>query len=425
MDRLTITSADVDSAVRGLRPTPEDRDQVRGAVADVVGMVREGGDEAVRRLTRRLDGVDIDDARVPQSELESALGLVAPTVREAIQLLAANLRQTSAASMPAATREVLPHGQIVATRQVPVGRVGLYVPGGRAAYPSSAIMGVVPAQVAGVDGIAVCSPPGLDGLPDRTVLAALHLLGIEEVYAIGGAQAIAAMALGTESIRAVDLIVGPGNAYVEEAKRLLFGEVGIESLAGPSELIVLADGAAHAEIIAWDLRAQAEHGSGSRSILLSTDRDVIDAIEAALEDAGSVSVVEADDLDTAVAFINAYAPEHLQLAVGRPELLLERVTNAGAIFVGPMSGTAYGDYIAGSNHILPTAGNARFASGLTPSIFLRTQEIIEIPADAAAALAAPLAALARAEGLIAHARSAEVRAEQAPTDAPLEEGAAT
>ena len=178
---------------------------------------------------------------MPQSELESALGLVAPAVREAIQLLAANLRQTAAASMPAATREVLPHGQIVATRQVPVGRVGLYVPGGRAAYPSSAIMGVVPAQVAGVDGIAVCSPPGPDGLPDRTVLAALHLLGIEEVYAIGGAQAIAAMALGTESIRAVDLIVGPGNAYVEEAKRLLFGEVGIESLAGPSELIVLAD----------------------------------------------------------------------------------------------------------------------------------------------------------------------------------------
>src|SRR6476469_4994701 len=177
-------------------------------------MVREGGDEAVRRLTRRLDGVDVDDARVPQSVLESALGLVAPTVREAIQLLADNLRQTAKASVPAATREVLP-----------LGRVGLYVPGGRAAYPSSAVMGVVPAQVAGVDGIAVCSPPGPDGLPDRTVLAALYLLGIDEVYAIGGAQAIAAMALGTESIRAVDLIVGPGNAYVEEAKRLLFGEV--------------------------------------------------------------------------------------------------------------------------------------------------------------------------------------------------------
>jgi histidinol dehydrogenase len=308
---------------------------------------------------------------------------------------------------------------------VPVGRVGLYVPGGRAAYPSSAVMGVVPAQVAGVDGIAVCSPPGPDGLPDRTVLAALHLLGVEEVYSIGGAQAIAAMALGTESIRPVDLIVGPGNAYVEEAKRLLFGEVGIESLAGPSELIVLADDAAHAEIIAWDLRAQAEHGSGSRSILLSTDAEVIAAIEAALEDAAAVSVVEADDLDTAVAFVNAYAPEHLQLAVARPELVLDRVTNAGAIFVGLMSGTAYGDYIAGSNHILPTAGNARFASGLTPSIFLRTQEIVEIPADAAAALAAPLAALARAEGLIAHARSAEVRAEQVTTDAPLQEGAAT
>ena len=292
---------------------------MRGAVADVVGMVREGGDEAVRRLTRRLDGVDIEDARVPQSELESALGLVAPAVREAIQLLAANLRQTASASMPAATREVLPHGQIVATRQVPVGRVGLYVPGGRAAYPSSAIMGVVPAQVAGVDGIAVCSPPGPDGLPDRTVLAALHLLGIEEVYAIGGAQAIAAMALGTESIRAVDLIVGPGNAYVEEAKRLLFGEVGIESLAGPSELIVLADAAAHAEMHRLGpARAGRARRRARDRCCVSTDPDVLDAIEAALEDAGSASVVEADDLDTAVAFVNAYAPEHLQLTLADP-----------------------------------------------------------------------------------------------------------
>ncbi len=233
MERLTITSADVDSAVRGLRPTREDRDHVRGAVADVVGMVREGGDEAVRRLTRRLDGVDVDNARVPAAELRTRWTPSHRRCCEAIELLAGNLRRTSAAAVPAATREVLPQGQIVATRQVPVGRVGIYVPGGRAAYPSSAVMGVVPAQVAGVDGIAVCSPPGPDGLPDRTVLAALHLLGVDEVYAIGGAQAIAAMALGTETIPRGRRDRRPRQRYVEEAKRRLFGEVGIESLAGP------------------------------------------------------------------------------------------------------------------------------------------------------------------------------------------------
>ena len=307
-------------------------------------------------------------------------------------------------------RVELPQGQIVSTRHVPVQRAGLYVPGGGAAYPSSAVMAIVPAQVAGVPEICVCSPPDAEGHVHSAVLAVCALLGVTEVYAAGGAQGIAAMALGTDSIPAVDVVVGPGNAFVEEAKRRLFGEVGIESLAGPSELIVLADGTAPAEHLAWDLMAQAEHGSGAQSVLLSTDADVIAAVAEHLAE-GDVTLIEADSWDTAIAFVNTYAPEHLQLAVADPHAALGRIVHAGAIFIGPHSGAAFGDYVAGSNHILPTAGNARFSSGLAPSAFLRAQEIVEVPESAVGALAVPLQALALAEGLPKHARSARIRAE--------------
>ena len=273
-------------------------------------------------------------------------------------------------------------------------------------------MSIVPAQVAGVTDIAVCSPPGRDGSPAGASLAACALLGVEEVYAIGGAQAVAAMALGTETIRPVDVLVGPGNAYVEEAKRGLFGEVGIESLAGPSELIVLADETAPAELAAGDLLAQAEH---RRRLPLGAGLD-------RPRRAGRGRVPPHLDRGhqpdrgrrwaTAFAFVNAYAPEHLQLMVADPQAALERVRHAGAIFVGEMSGTAFGDYIAGSNHVLPTGGRGRFSSGLAPSVFMRIQEVVEISPAAAERLAAPLAALARAEGLPAHARSAEARAEK-------------
>jgi histidinol dehydrogenase len=310
----------------------------------------------------------------------------------------------------------LRHGQVVSTRQVPVRRVGVYVPGGLAAYPSSAVMAIVPAQVAGVPEIAACSPPGPSGLPHSGALAVCALLGVEEVYAVGGAQAVAALAIGTASIPAVDMVVGPGNAYVEEAKRRLFGEVGIESLAGPTELVIVADASAPADAAALDLLAQVEHGPGSQSVIVSPDPDVLAAIEPLLPPESGVIVVEADTLETALAFVNAYAPEHLQLMVADPEEALEAVHHAGAIFVGPHSGTAYGDYIAGSNHILPTGGHSRFSSGLSPAAFLRTQEVVELSAQASAALAAPLAALARAEGFVDHARSGEVRA-SVPADA--------
>jgi histidinol dehydrogenase len=272
-------------------------------------------------------------------------------------------------------------------------------------------MAIVPAQVAGVPGIAVCSPPGPDGLPHTTALAACGLLGIEEVYAIGGAQAVAALALGTEGMPRVDLVVGPGNAYVEEAKRRLFGEVGIESLAGPSELVVVADATAPVEAIAWDLRAQLEHGPGAQSVLVSTDADVLDAVTALLPADSRAVLIETDTIDTAFAFVNAHAPEHVQLVIAGAEDSLDRVHHAGAIFVGPYAGAAFGDYIAGSNHILPTGGHSRFSSGLGPAAFVRTQEVVEVSAEACERLADSVAVLADAEGFPGHGRSAKVRAE--------------
>src|SRR5919197_53281 len=341
MERLRVPASGVEELVRGLRPSSSRREDVRSTVADIV---------------------------------------------------------------PRPARVELAEGQVVSTRQVPVRRAGVYVPGGLAAYPSSAVMAIVPAQVAGVPEIAACSPPGPSGLPHATALAVCRLLGVDEVYAVGGSQAVAAMALGTESIPAVDLVVGPGNAYVEEAKRRLFGEVGIESLAGRSELVVVADATAPPESAAWDLRAQVEHGPGSQSVLVSADPDVLSSVERLLPEEAGIVVVETRTLEEAIAFVNAYAPEHLQLMVADPAAALEGVHHAGAVFLGPHSGTAYGDYIAGSNHILPTGGHSRFSSGLSPAAFLRAQEVVELSAEASERPGAPPAALARPGGVVEPAR---------------------
>ena len=411
VERLRLTLADVAGAVRTLRPSSARREDVAASVADIVEMVRHGGEEAVRRLTLRLDGVDVADPRVPAAAIAAAVSGLAPPVRDALEQLAANVRTVSSELMPRPTRVTLPQGQVVSSRPVPVRRAGLYVPGGLAAYPSSAVMAIVPAQVARVPGIAVCSPPGPDGLPHATALAVCGLLGVEEVYAIGGAQAVAAMALGTERMPRVDLVAGPGNAYVEEAKRRLFGEVGIESLAGPSELVVVADSTAPAEPVAWDLLAQLEHGPGAQSVLVSTDAGLLEDVAALLPTGSKAVLIEADSMDTAFAFVNAHAPEHVQLVLAGADEAVERVHHAGAIFVGPYAGAAFGDYIAGSNHILPTGGHSRFSSGLGPAAFVRTQEVVEVSAAACERLADAVVVLADAEGFPAHGRSAQVRAE--------------
>ena len=315
----------------------------------------------------------------------------------------------------------LPQGQTVTVRQVPVRSAGLYAPGGRAAYPSSVLMCAIPAQVAGVERIAMATPPGPDGEVNPVMLAAAALCGIDEVYAIGGAQAIFGLAYGSQTIEQVDVIAGPGNAWVREAKSRVADIVGIDSLAGPSELMVIAGHDAPPEWIALDLCAQAEHGAESPLIVAAVEGRVLDTIEAAAaEAAGSrpsvedapLALVQPPDVDAAVDLANEYAPEHLELFEEDAALLAERVTTAGCVFAGRFGATAFGDYAAGSNHVLPTDGAGRFSGPLGPDTFRRRIATVEIPADAAAKLAPHVDAIARAEGLPVHGESAMIRAEE-------------
>jgi histidinol dehydrogenase len=312
----------------------------------------------------------------------------------------------------------LPQGQRIVLREFPVRRAGIYVPGGRAPYPSTAVMGVVTAQAAGVEEVVVCAPPGRDGQAQPVILAACALCGIEEVYRMGGAQAVAALALGTEIVPAVDVIAGPGNLYVQEAKRQLSGVVGIDGFAGPSDLLVLLAGTGlpDANLLALDLLAQGEHGPESLVVAVSEADGELAALAQRLEelaarrptsDPAACVLVAARDLEVALAFAEAFAPEHLQLAGPAAEALAPRVRAAGCVFVGPESGTAFGDYVAGSNHVLPTAGAARFASGLWPGHFRR--RLAEVHVGAADELAPAGAAIARAEGFLVHAESMEAR----------------
>jgi len=389
-------------------------------VAPIEREVVEGGDAAVLRLTARFDATASapESLRVDPSRAEAALAELGPALREAFELAAANIRTVAAAQL-APEREVeLPQGQRVKLREVAVGAAGIYAPGGRAAYPSSVLMCAIPAQVAGVERIALASPPGPDGNPQPLVLAAAALCGIGEIYAIGGAQAIFALAHGTESIDPVDVIAGPGNAWVREAKRAVSGLVGIDSLAGPSELMAIVGHDTDPEWAALDLCAQAEHGADGPLLVAGVEEHVLEAIAAATERAAATrpSVAEAPlalvavpDLEAAADLANAFAPEHLQLFDEDASLLAGRIRTAGCVFAGRYGATAFGDYVAGSNHVLPTGGAGRFSGPLGPAAFRRRISTVEIPAAAAAALAPRVDALARAEGFPVHAESAMIR----------------
>lgn len=395
---------------------------VRAAVAEIVADVRARGDDAVIELTQLHDtgGRQPWPIHVDPVELSGALDQLDPVVRDALELAAANVRSVALAGLGGDADVELAQGQRVRLREVPVRRAAIYVPGGRAPYPSTVVMGVVTAQVAGVEEIAVCAPPGEDGNAHPVILAACALLGVEEAFRMGGAQAVAALALGTESVPAVDVVVGPGNAYVQEAKRQLSDTIGIEGFAGPSELLAIWDGTGAPEPLAWDLLAQAEHGPDSVVVAVAPARQPLDALAAAIDaqerggegaaggSTGRCLLVEAADLDAALEFAEALAPEHLQLMGPAAEALAPRVRRAGCLFVGTSSGTAFGDYVAGSNHVLPTGGAARFASALSPRHFRRRMSEVTIAA-AAPALAPAGAAIARAEGFEAHARSMEAR----------------
>jgi histidinol dehydrogenase len=388
---------------------PERNDELERAVRDILDEVRAGGDAAVIRFTERFDHAELgpEELRVDPRELEGSVGVLERDVLNGLRTAIANVRAVAEAQLRDPVAVDLPEGQRVEVAEVPVRRAGVYVPGGRAPYPSTVVMAAVTARVAGVRQVAVCAPPGPGGHAHPAILAACVLCGVTEVYRMGGAQAIAALAYGTESVPAVDVIVGPGNPWVTEAKRQVVGQVGIDGLAGPSELAVLATAGADPELIALDLLAQSEHGPDSPLWLISPEPALVAAV------ASRVPELESIEVESALAGLRAaeeIAPEHLQLVGDEAEALADRVTRAGCVFVGAGAGTAFGDYVAGSNHVLPTGGAARFGSALSPATFRRRMARVSLPGEAPARLAPAGAALARAEGFPLHAESMERRA---------------
>lgn len=395
------------------------------AARAILAEVRAGGDGALCACTRRLDGFDLDPAaiRVPEAELAAAERAADPAALEALALAAARIRDFHRRRVPEDLRYVDGAGVSLGERWTPLDSAGVYVPGGTASYPSSVLMNALPAKVAGVARVAMAVPhPG--GAVNPLVLAAARLAGVDEVYRVGGAQAVAAFAYGTETVRPVDKIVGPGNAYVAAAKRLVFGTVGIDLVAGPSEILVVADAASDPDWIALDLLSQAEHDEDAQAVLVTDDAPFADAVEEALlrrlaalprraiagaswERHGAVIVVPR--LADAPLVVNRLAPEHVELAVADPEPLARAITAAGAIFLGRHTPEAVGDYVAGPSHVLPTSRSARFSSGLTVLDFLRRSSVIGCDPAALAAVGPAASTLAGAEGLDAHRLSVDVR----------------
>ncbi len=396
-------AAQLAAEIRSLVPAAA---SVSTETAAIVAAVRERGDAALQDFAARLDDVS-GPLRVTGAEIEAALDGLDPAVRAGLELAIANVGAVARAGLGEDVDVPLPQGQLVRLRELPVRRAAIYVPGGRAPYPSSVVMGAVTAHAAGVDEVVVCAPGG-----HPVILAACALCGVGEVYRAGGAHAIAALAYGTETIARVDVIAGPGNLWVQEAKRLVSGSVGIDGFAGPSDVTVIATEGADAALVAIDLLAQAEHGAGSLAVAVSEDAALLDAVALELADTpgsgAAIALVDVPDVDAALAVVEALAPEHLELIGAAAEALAPRVRSAGCLFVGPSSATAFGDYVAGSNHTLPTGGAARFASGLNVRHFRRRMSEVHIGA-AAGALAPAGSAIARAEGFDLHATSMEVR----------------
>jgi histidinol dehydrogenase len=403
-------------AIRALAQQPAD---VAYTVREIVGRVRAEGDAAVLELTRRFDSPRAKDRiGVAPEQAAKALRELGPEIREALELARENVRQVCVADPARSVALDLPQGQRVELREMPLRRAGAYVPGGRASYPSSVVMCCVPAKVAGVPEVVVATPPGEDGEADHVVLAACALCEVDEIYLMGGAQAIAALAFGTETVRAVDVIVGPGSHWVQEAKRQVVGAVGIDGVAGPTELAVIADDSADATLVALDLAAQSEHGADSLLALFSPSRMLLDAVESRLATLASerdsatqapFALVGVPSVAAAVEVINALAPEHLELVCDDADRLADGVRAAGCVFIGAAAGAAFGDYAAGSNHVLPTGGAGRFAGPLDVTRFRRRQALVSLPGRAARALAPYVSSVARAEGFPLHAESAEAR----------------
>jgi histidinol dehydrogenase len=407
--------------IRGLQPT---LGEVSDTVAEIIAKVRSGGDRGVAEIEAQVGGGRLQpgETRVDKELIRAAASRLDPELVSALETAAANIRAVAGAQLADPRRVTLEQGQSVELRKVPVGSAGVYAPGGTAAYPSTVLMGCIPAKVAGVERVALATPAGDGDQPvSEVVLAAAGIAEVDEVFAIGGAQAIAALAIGTETIAPVDVIAGPGNRYVQEAKRQLTGEVGIDGIAGPSELMVIAGDTARTEWIALDLCAQAEHGPDGLLVAAAVETVILDAIadqvtrvaaENGIAEDAALALVAVPDTVTAIELANAIAPEHLELVTEDATLLADRVRTAGCVFVGPHAATAFGDYAVGSNHVLPTGGAGRFQGPLGPGIFRRGISTVTVPQRAARELAPTVATLARAEGFPLHAESVEARAEE-------------
>jgi histidinol dehydrogenase len=415
-----------------IRLSPDDRrkliertlsvgDDARAAARAAIAEVGRDGDAALIRLAFRYDGARLSSVAVPRDAIETALAGIPTKLRNALERAAANIERVHKAFAPRCVETETEPGIRVGRRPDPLARVGLYAPGGTAAYPSSVLMTAIPARVAGVADVILCTPPSADGLPSRTLLAAAALAGIDRVFAVGGAGAIAAMALGTESIPRVDKIMGPGNAFVMAAKLEVAGTVAIDSPAGPSELLVLADETSDPRFVASEMVAQAEHDPDASVVAAVTNAELARAVELELARLASVTprgdivrqalaahgaVLTFEDMAQAVSFANDYAAEHLLIATTLAQSLLPSVRNAACVFLGARSSVSFGDYSSGANHVLPTGGKARMYSGLSTLDFVRWTSYQEIDADAAELLAEDTATLAEAEGLPAHAAAA-------------------
>jgi histidinol dehydrogenase len=428
LGRRVAEAFDLPEAVRARIQTVFGADlSARDVVARIIDDVRAGGDEALRRYTRDLDDVDLDDLVVSDAEIDGAVAAIDPSLRGALEQAAARVRAFHERSCRGSWldfSEAGALGQLV----VPLDSVGVYAPGGRAVYPSTVLMAAVPARVAGVRRVVVATPPGPDGSPNRSILAAARIAGVDTVYRVGGAQAIAALAFGTESVKAVDKIVGPGNLFVVLAKQAVAGSVGIDGLPGPTETVVVADASANPAWIAADMLAQAEHDPLAQSILICTEARLAHAVIAELEQQLTTTpradvirhsfstrgaVVVVSSVEEAIDFANDHAPEHLCLSLADPWRYVTRVRNAGGVFVGEGSVEAVGDYTAGPSHIMPTGGTARFASPLNRDDFTKIISVFSFDRKGLPDIAEPAIALARAEGLEAHAAAIEARLNRA------------
>ncbi|WP_288106409.1 histidinol dehydrogenase [Limnobacter sp.] len=425
--RLSSAQSDFKAQFRALLAYEEQRDpHVESAVADIIHAVRTKGDEALLEYTKRFDRVDVSDAaalEIPKDELKRAFDSLDDSLRASLQTAAQRVRAFHERQVAESWEYTEADGTRLGQRVTPLDRAGLYVPGGKAAYPSSVLMNAVPAKVAGVQEVIMVVPTP-SGVRNPIVLAAAWLAGVDRVFTVGGAQAVAALAYGTDTIPRVDKIVGPGNAYVAEAKRRVFGAVGIDMIAGPSEILIICDGKTDADWIAMDLFSQAEHDEMAQSILLCPDAAFLDQVQASIKRlmdtmpratviATSLknrgALIQVKDLDEACALSNEIAPEHLELSVQDPDAWVGKLRHAGAIFMGPYSSESLGDYCAGPNHVLPTAGTARFSSPLGVYDFQKRSSLIFASRDGARVLGEVAAELAYGEGLPAHARSAEYR----------------